>query len=83
MGGQGCGRPWASPELADPPLAPLPGVSELPSQVSWLCCSWKVLVVLLQGLTLPGWLCTVTCHRTAAESPRAKKVTFLSWILYW
>lgn len=26
---------------------------------------------------------SVADHRTAADSPLAKKVTFLSWILYW
>lgn len=44
VGGQ---RDAAGPGQADPTLAPLPGVSELPSWVSLLCCSWKVLVVLM------------------------------------
>lgn len=44
VGGQ---RDVAGPGQADPSLAPLPGVSELPSRVSLLCCSWEVLVVLM------------------------------------
>lgn len=59
-------------------------LSSLSSQVRVLCCSWKVLVVFLQrqGLSLPGSAVS-QCHSTADDSPRAKKVTFLSWILYW
>lgn len=81
MGGQ---RDAAGSRQADPTLAPLPGVSELSSRVRVPCCSWKVLLVLLQGqgLPFPGSALS-QCHRTAADSPGAKKVTFLSWILYW
>lgn len=66
VGGQ---RETAGSRQADPTLAPLPGVSELSSQLSVPCCSWKVLVVLLE---MQG-LCTVPVSQDCSRQSRCKE----------